>query len=122
MPIAYGQPKTIAYAADEMTIDATGMSFVSFIATSTYFALPKSKNAVAPRPARRPAPEVGRRGGGGGAGDEAARQPSSVERLTAAEQEETPALGDGEEEATDEYSGDESAAAAELAAEGSHTR
>ena len=65
---------------------------------------------------------VSRRGGGGGAGDEAARQPSSVERLTAAEQEETPALGDGEEEATDEYSGDESAPAAELAAEGSHTR
>ena len=62
---------------------------------------------------------VGRRGGGGGDGDEAARQPSSVERLTAAEQEETPALGDGEEEATDEYSGDDNG---DDAAEGSHTR
>ena len=63
---------------------------------------------------------VGRRGGGGGGGDEAARQPSSVERLTAAEQEETPALGDGEEEATDEYSGDEHGD--DAAVEGSHTR
>ena len=64
---------------------------------------------------------VGRRGGGSSGGGGAARQPSSVERLTASEQKETPALGDGEEEATDEYSGDEhgaDAAAAELEAEG----